>query len=690
LFELKFHIVKFFLVRKFGFLMARFRLLLLNEHFVMKKILLILLLHLFVPLLYGQSESIPEKIQTAISSLNAGDKDRAAAILQEVIQLQPQHGPARLLLAQISLEQNDWVKAEEHLKIAVASNVRRSHIAWQLLGKLQLSQHRYEEARTSFDQALSQAADFTPALFARAQSELFLNDTDSAITDLQNAKSPDAILLLAQVLRYSNRTVEAKEQLNAFQFQDAQQAAVAKLFLLALSEDRSAENELKSYISDNLGDSNGYVALAMWQQKPDLTLYEIAFQLNDQNPVPLLFLKKRMQQVAPPKTPLPEIVSKINAAGAALKEGNLKEAKTLADSILHERPLHYPAELILIESAEKESDYWNALDRYNRMLKKIPGIPGIESRAAVLAEKMTAYDLAECHARTALLIEPQNGYLHYVLASILYAQKNIDEGMKEAERAIDLGFQSAAVYVLLGNLHFEKAEISKSIAALKTAVEKDPHAAENIGAFALATLTAEDYQALQEALEAHAKANPENTGTLYSLAQMYMNENELDRAKEYLIQLQNTAPDHLQVHYNLGLLYFRLGEEEAGKKAMARFQQLKQKELEDWTRHNHGFKIRMEAKDAMSKKNAEESIRLYSQLVTEKLAETEDWLALANAYVLLKEHKKALDAYLGALKISPYNREALAGAAQSSSALRQKDEAELYNHRFELISKPCS
>jgi tetratricopeptide (TPR) repeat protein len=232
-------------------------------------------------------------------------------------------------------------------------------------------------------------------------------------------------------------------------------------------------------------------------------------------------------------------------------------------------------------------------------------------------------------------------------------------------------------------------DIPESIAALKKAVEIDPHAAENIASFALSALTAADYQALRSVLETHVKANPENIGTLYSLALMHMNENRLQEAKDYLARLETLAPEHLQVHYNLGLVNFRLGLEEEGRKAMERFQELKEKELADWARHNDAFRLRLQAEDAFRRKEIEESIRLYSQISAMELAEPEDLAALGASHTMLQKYAQALEFYEMALKAAPVHRDALEGASRAAEALGKTDLVRLYSRRLELISKPC-
>ncbi|MGH9857144.1 MAG: tetratricopeptide repeat protein, partial [Acidobacteriota bacterium] len=359
------------------------------------------------------AQTIPEKVQQGITLFNAGNLEGAAQVLNQVIQENPQHGPARFILGQIAIERNQWKEAEEHLTIAVVSNPRRPQVVWQLYGKLQLLLHNYPEARRSFEQSLRQSPDFLPAYLGRAQSALFLNETASAIPDLEraSAESAEAVLLFAETLIYLNRDQEARKHLADFQFREAANKMAAKLLLYSIHKEAASQQELRKSVSENLGRPESYFALGISELKNNnkeaaIRLFQIAFQLNDQNPVALLFLK----QIAPGKTmerfriPHAEVVKRVSAAQDALNQQKPEQARVLAERILEDRPMHIQARLMLIEAFEKEKKYWEAFPYYRTILESVHGFPSVEARFALLAQKMEAHELAECHIRKALEI----------------------------------------------------------------------------------------------------------------------------------------------------------------------------------------------------------------------------------------------------------------------------------------------
>ncbi|MCI0446543.1 tetratricopeptide repeat protein, partial [bacterium] len=440
-----------------------------------------------------------EKMQQGLKLLSTGDVDSAAALFQEIIQENPQHGPARLMLGQIALERGDIQQAQQHLEIAVVSNPHRIQLAWHLLGRVYLFQKQYQKALDAFDQSLKESPDFQPALLERARAKIFLNQIDSAIEDLEKISDPEAELLLGEVLLYQGKSEQASEH-----FQNiAEKEPAAKLFL-------EPENKLKVLLGENLGSADAYLAVAIRLYAP--ALFFIAYHIDDQNPVIALFLQKAGQKLPNFSLVKPGVTHTLLAASNALKE-DPQQAESLAQKISTDRAMHIPALLIQIESAEKQNDYWNALANYKVIMQSLPDVPAILLRFALIARDIEANAAAECAIQKALSIKSDDGSLHYIQATILKQEEKVDAALAACQKAIDLGFQEAPVYVTLGNLYYQKMEISRSIDAFQTAIEKDPGSAENIASFALSALTTSDSAKLTGILEKHVETHPENINT---------------------------------------------------------------------------------------------------------------------------------------------------------------------------------
>ncbi len=623
-------------------------------------------------------------MQEGLKLLSSGNVENAAALFQEIIEQNPGHGPARLMLGQITLERGEVQQAQEHLEIAVSSRPQRIHLAWHLLGKAYLLQHQYEKAREAFDQSLNESPDFTPARLGRARANLFLNEIDSAIEELRKVKDPEAQLLLGEIFLYAGNKEKAREQFSDI----GETEPAAKLFLEALNNDASAERNLKILLGENLASSDAYIAAAIRFHSD--SLFEVAYHIDDQNPVPRLFLQKAGKNIPSFSTPQARLLQITLDASKALKEEKFVETEALAEKVTMDRAMHIPARLIRIEAAEKQEKNWDALADYRKIMEWLPDIPAILTRLAILARNTEANEAASCAIQRSLAMKPEDGSLYYIQATILKQEGKVDDSLSACQRAIDLGFQEAPVYVTLGNLYYEKMEISRSIDALEKAIEKDPEAAENIASFALSALTASDSVRLKELLEKHVEAHPENINTLYSLGVLYLNQNQFGKAKEYFLKLKKLAPRHSQVYYNFALLYLREGNEMEAKQAMERFEELKTEERKEFLRQNQIFRLRLEASEAKKKGDNSKAIQLYSQIIDQGTGEKEDLLALGNLELATGKLKEATLSFEKVLQKWPYELNAIEGLLKAAQGMQNSKTASLYQHQLELLSSFCN
>lgn len=619
--------------------------------------------------------SVTEKMQEGLKLFSSGDVDGAAKMFQEIIQENSQHGPARLMLGQIALERGDIQQAQQHLEIAVASNPQRIQLAWHLLGKVYLFQKQYQKALDAFEQSLKESPDFKPALLERARTKIFLNQVDGAIEDLQKINEPESELLLGEVLLYSGKTEQAREH-----FQNAvEKEPASKLFL-------ETEKNLKVLLGENLAIADAYLAAAIRLKAPSLFL--VAYNIDDQNPVTRLFLQKSGQQIPNFSLPKPVVVQTVLSASDALEKDS-KLSESLANKITTDRPMHIPALLIQVESAEKQEDKWHALHLYKQIFQSVPDIPAVLLRFALLARDIEANDAAECAIQKALSIKPDDGSLYYIQATILKQEEKVDAALAACQKAIELGFQEAPLYVTLGNLYYEKMEISQSIDAFQTAIEKDPGAAENIASFALSALTTPDSAKLTELLQKHIEAHPENINTLYSLGVLYLNENKFDKAKDYFLKLTELAPNNSQVYYNLSLLYTREGNDAAAKQATARFDELKNEERKEFLHQNQMYRLRIEAAEAKKNGDINKAIELYSEVIKQGSDENKDLLALGSLYLQQKKWNEATPVFEKLIQKKPYEVEAISGLLNAAQGMKDSEKITRYQNQLELLKSLC-
>jgi tetratricopeptide (TPR) repeat protein len=123
----------------------------------------------------------------AVQNKIADAKTSATASLQK----KQDYTPAILLLAQLSLTEGNLPEAIKGVNSAVVLDPQNAQLLYQL-GLLNLQAKRYDDARTSFEQALSVSPDYANASFFLAQAYYFLGRKDDALHTLQGLEAKNA------------------------------------------------------------------------------------------------------------------------------------------------------------------------------------------------------------------------------------------------------------------------------------------------------------------------------------------------------------------------------------------------------------------------------------------------------------------------------------------------------------------
>jgi tetratricopeptide (TPR) repeat protein len=411
----------------------------------------------------------------------------------------------------------------------------------------------------------------------------------------------------------------------------------------------------------------------------------VAQAIDDQNPVTFLFLKG---QAEPP--PLyPELYADFQAAQAALAKGDGESASAAARKILERRPLFLPARLLLIHIAEAENRFVDALLEYQELVERIPPVAALHLQVARLAYRLKAFELAECHALRALETELADAAVYSLLANARLSAGKAEKALQSCRDAIAAGFATAAIYFTLGEVHHARMEIGLSLAAFQKALAMDPEAAENIAAFALSSLTTEQYASLRQLLEAHVESHPENINTLYSLGVMYSRDGETEKSKAYFNRVRELAPQQAQAYYNLALIYQREGETALAREAMTRFNQLKaeddQRFLEGRALHDE----RLKGREALSGREFARAVAIFTALAGKPSAEVQDFIDLGQSLLGAGRAAEARSAFEKARQRAPHDSAALLGLSRSLELLGEKRAAERYRAAADLLTRPC-
>lgn len=568
-----------------------------------------------------------------------------------------------LQLGRQALAEGRLDEAESHLKSALAANLPGVFQVYFALGRVYLQKRDFVAAREAFTQSVARAPRFGPALLGRARASLFLENVDSGLADLKAAQAvpdppPEANILEKQLTLFASPTS-------------------------ALSE-----SEATQPLVEDLASADAYLALgahylAKGEDAKAVQALRIAQAMDDQNPVTFLFLKGRSE----PPPPYPVLYFDFQTARAAFEKGDDDAAAATARRILEQRPLFVPGRLLLIHIAETRRQDLDALVGYHDLIERLPEVPAaLRIQVARLAYRLGAYELAEC---SALAAEPGDADLFYLLASAQLHAGKAEKAIETCRRAIDRGLSTAPIYFALGEAHHARMQIGESIAALQKAIELDPQAAENIAAFALSSLTTEQYASLRKVLEAHVQSHPDNINTLYSLGVTYLRDGETEKARGYFERVRALAPRQAQVYYNLALICQRQRRQDEAGQALERFRELKEEEEKEWLEGRRIHDERLKGKDALARRDFLSAVEVFTRLADMRAHEAGDLVGLGQGLLGAGRPAEAREAFDKALKEAPYQPDALGEIAGALDSLGQKEEAERYRASAALLKESC-
>lgn len=667
------------------------------------KIVACLLIVLAPECLLAQGSSPESSLETALKALQDGNVHEARELLEAVVDTWPGYRRAYYHLGRLAFDRGELNEANRLLEMGAEGDFPRAFSAWYLLGRTRILQRDFADAVEALDEALDRAPSFSAALTERGRARLFMGEVESGLADLLAAldsadPSRQAAILASQLLMGLGRDEEAAAVAEALADRsegEAHWARRAEWLRLALDPNPVSQRELRKAVEESPGAGDLYWALAAIDRARDPArsslLLRIALDHDSENPVSLLALEQLASEGASTNLPvaMPHLRSALTRSRKLWEEGRHEEGRQIAEGMLEHRPGLVPAHLLIAMDAERLGDLWRAAWIYERLLEWLGPIPSIGQDLAEVAQTMGAHELATCGLEVARDGDPEDGALYYLLGSIEADKGDTERAIEAYEQALVLGYEDMRIWLRLGELHFEQMNISQSITAYERAMALDPAAAEAVRSFALSSLTTDQYQSLREILEAHIQQHPENINTLYSLGVMSLRDDRLEEAERYFRRLAEIAPDHRQVHYNLGQILLRQGNTVAGQVEMEKFRQIKTAEDLDWEAHNQAHFRRVKARKLVEESHLEEAIDLYVQSVGDGTAELSDYLELANANLAAGHSADALLGFEGVLETFPYNRSALQGLTAAAIRTGARQKAEDASRKLEILEWTC-
>lgn len=490
-------------------------------------------------LLAGCRSSDPVSMMAQAREAHAQGEVRSAVIvLKNLIRQDPAHRAARVLLAELHLEQGDPLSAEKELRRAIALGADDGKIAL-LLGQSLLMQGQYERLLSDTVPASDPAR--RPAMLAlRGSALLGLKRIDEARAQFQDAlqlqaNAPEALLGLARIAVWEKNSGQAHRLLNR-----------------ALAAHPSDIDCLR-YKADLLrAEGSAAAALVLQQKILERHPHNIQALLDTAN------LHTDAGRFDLARSALAAARSRAGASIGVLytqalldfRERRLSAALESVQKILAAAPEHHPSLLLAGALQTELGAHQQATSHLQRFLQTYPGHP-------YATQLLAQINLATHNPTAALaLLQPllaQHGDDAGLLALAGEARlqlRQFNDASALFERASALQPNAASLHTGLAMSRLGSGDTPRAIAELERAAALEPNPARSGTLLVMGYLRANlTDKALAAALDMESKANDPLVQNLKG--GIYLARNDIPSARQAFNRALAMAPAYLPALTNL-------------------------------------------------------------------------------------------------------------------------------------------
>ena len=162
-----------------------------------------------------------------------------------------------------------------------------------------------------------------------------------------------------------------------------------------------------------------------------------------------------------------------------------------------------------------------------------------------------------------------------LLGQVNYEQQNYSEAVRVWQQGLKIDASQPAAYQAMGSMSLEEGDYETAIAHWRKALEVEP---EWPGARLAIGLALMHLQRIQEAVtefQGDLKTSPDPAQAHFLLGQAYLQLEEFEKAREHYEAAVQEAPRFTNAYYGLSRVLTRVGQTDAAKEALTKFQELK-------------------------------------------------------------------------------------------------------------------
>src|SRR6266480_1172455 len=251
------------------------------------------------------------------------------------------------------------------------------------------------------------------------------------------------------------------------------------------------------------------------------------------------------------------------------------EAAEHLRAVLRTNPVHIEANVLLSQYYQDKGNLQLALEHLEAVHRTNPSVDSVRLRLADLYGQVGRVDEGVARARALATEGPNVPGVYMVLGILELRRGNATQAIEALRTASRLEPNAPRAHFALGTAYHVKGEIGKAIEAYKKAQSlggKDPAPYNNI-----AWIYASQGRNLEEALSQAQRASelaPDDPAILDTRGFVHFQLGQYDKAEPLLRRAAEQLRNNAEVHYHLGMTYYRLGRKEDAGVALRRALQL--------------------------------------------------------------------------------------------------------------------
>jgi tetratricopeptide (TPR) repeat protein len=488
----------------------------------------------------------------------------ADAVYQELLAAQPDHAAAHSTYAGYLSRQGRTLDAIAHVDRAISDGLDEPEL-WELLLRLELSEHRLKDAHATLKEMEDRHKDDPITTRARARLAIAENRDEEALQILQplTGKSETAESERLRAIAHLNRGEYA-----------AATSAIQRALALA-PRDALPSLRIKAAVHDKAGEWQESLRIlnrlaGAGKLAPGEELMRVrALYGTKQGDAGRAALETLLGQPEAPPEAAVEYAKREGADHPDRARGYLVEA-------FKESPGNYEVLESLTLSEIRAGQVQPALARLDKLVQSQLASPRVLLLRAETLAAAGQLDRAEADALRAFEAAPQLPRAVDLLYAIYVAQNKVEEARRSFEEAESVGVLHDGARILLGRLYLVEGNNDKARETYEKVLAKDPSSAlaKSDLAFLLAS-TGEDLARATTLAEEAQKALPDHPAVADTVGFVYLQNKRQDAALQqfrYALELarSQSGPESPIVHYHLGLSLLAEGRKQEAADAFQR------------------------------------------------------------------------------------------------------------------------